>query len=99
DNLIVLNREMAYLSDSRRGAITDLERQYLDLIRRVIRDGQRAGLLKKRDPTATAFLLLSMLNGLDRWYDPRGPVGRKALARQLTEIFLQGAAEQPQAEE
>lgn len=93
DNLVVLNREMGQLSAARRQAVAGLERQYLDLIRGVIRQGQRAGSLKKQDPTVTAFLLLSMLNGLDSWYDPKGRVGRKALARQLSEVFLRGAQE------
>lgn len=91
-DLVVLNREMGQLSPARRKGVADLERQYLDLVRGVIREGQRTGSLKKQDPTVAAFLLLSMLNGLDAWYDPKGRVGRKALARQLIEIFLRGAA-------
>ena len=92
DNVVVLKGETGQLSAPRRKAIVVLERQYLDLIRKVILDGQRAGTFGNGDATVLAFSLLSMLNGLDAWYDPAGRIAPAELTRQIGDLFLRGVA-------
>jgi AcrR family transcriptional regulator len=89
-NLVVLNQQMRYLSASRRGQIERLERVYLNLIRSTIRDGQRQNVLQRSNPTVAAFLILAMLNTLDRWYNPRGSVRPPDLIKQVEETVLYG---------
>jgi len=93
-NLTVLNRDMGALTGAQREAIRSLEKQYLDLVRDVFRDGQKRGRFKKLDPTVAAFTLLGVLNSFDRWYDPAGPVSPDALVEHVETIFLNGVAEE-----
>ena len=93
-NLTVLNRDMGALTGAQREAIRALETEYLELVRGVLRDGQKRGRLRKLDPTVAAFTLLGVLNSFDRWYDPAGPVSPEALVEQVETIFLHGVAEE-----
>jgi AcrR family transcriptional regulator len=93
--LTVLNREMGHLAPEPRRDIVRLERQYLDLIRGLVREGQGRGALRSGDDTVAAYALLSVLNGLDRWYDPQGPVPPSALVRQIKTLFFDGMARTP----
>lgn len=93
-NLTVLNRDMGALTGTQRESIRSLEKQYLDLVRDVFRDGQKRGRFKKLDPTVAAFTLLGVLNSFDRWYDPAGPVAPDALVEHVETIFLNGVAEE-----
>jgi AcrR family transcriptional regulator len=95
DNLVVINRDRELLSPARRALIARLERRYLDLVRGVLRGGQKDGSLTPCDPTAAAFLLLSMLNHLDVWYDSGGKVKPDELPAFIGDLFLQGVAAKP----
>ncbi len=90
DNLKVLTYELGQLPEARRAEVQAIERQYLDLIRGIIHEGQLAGQLTDMDPTVAAFMLLSLMNGLHNWYDPRGPLGAAGLAQTIQRIFLSG---------
>ena len=89
-NLVVLNQQMRYLSPGRRRRIERLERVYLDLIRETVREGQRRNTLQRCNPTVAAFLILALLNTLDRWYDPRGFVRPSELVNQIEQTVLHG---------
>ena len=91
-NLTVLTREMGALSPGPRARIARLEHEYLDLIRGIIRDGQSAGVFRDLDPTVAAFSVLTLMNNLYDWYDPKGRVGPEELVVQLETILLQGLA-------
>ena len=91
DNLTVLNRDLNSLSVAPRAAIRELERAYLDLLRSAIVDGRKAGVVRRHlDPTVAAFTLLSALNTLNQWYDPKGRVGHRALVKQITTLLCDG---------
>ncbi|MCC6209775.1 MAG: TetR family transcriptional regulator [Burkholderiales bacterium] len=95
--LTVLNREMERLGARSRRAIERLERRYLDTLRRLLERGTRRGAFRRLDPSVAAFLLLTMLNGLDAWYDPRGAVGEEGLVRHIETVFLTGVLRRPAA--
>tara|TARA_Y100000031_G_scaffold98729_1_gene108191 strand:+ start:157 stop:726 length:570 start_codon:yes stop_codon:yes gene_type:complete len=97
--LVLLNREVHHLSRSPRQAIAALEREYLELVRGVIQRGQMAGIFKPLDPNLVAFSLLAVLNGLEGWYDPAGPVSRQHLLAQIGEITLAGILKQRNPED
>ena len=91
DNLTVLNRDLNSLSVAPRAAIRKLERAYLDLLRSAIVDGRKAGVVRRHlDPAVAAFTLLSALNTLNQWYDPKGRVGHRALVKQITTLLCDG---------
>ena len=93
-NLTVLNRDMGALTGQQREAVRALERDYLDLVRAVFRDGQRQGRFRRLDPTVSAFGLLGVLNTLDRWYDAAGPVPPAALVEQIETMLMRGFVEE-----
>ena len=97
--LVLLNREVHHLSPAPRQAIAVLERQYLELVRGVIRRGQKAGLFKPLDASLVAFSLLAVLNGLEGWYDPAGRISRRRLLAQIAEITLSGILKQTKPEQ
>jgi AcrR family transcriptional regulator len=89
-NLSIVFGQTPFLSPERRRRVVALEREYLDLVRGVIRDGQRRGAFRGVDATVAAFSLFALLNGFDAWYDPRGRIGPRALQRHLERLYLSG---------
>jgi len=96
-NLRVLTREMGALSPKPRARVAKLEHEYLDLIRGVIRDGQAAGLFRALDPTVAAFTMLTVMNNLFDWYDPRGRISPTTLVQQIETILFQGVTADAEA--
>jgi AcrR family transcriptional regulator len=90
--LAVLFGQIRYLSPARRRRVFAIERRYLDLVRGVVRAGQRAGMFRDVDPSVAAFSLFAMLNTLHAWYDPRGRVAPDALVTTLERLYLAGLA-------
>jgi AcrR family transcriptional regulator len=88
--LRVLKRELGFLSPRRKAEVVKIQRRYLDGLRAVLRRGMLRGQFVRLDPTVAAFLLLSMLNGLDDWYDPGGRMGADAIAAHIARVFLAG---------
>jgi AcrR family transcriptional regulator len=91
-NLRVLTREMGALSPEPRAKVATLEHEYLDLIRGVIRDGQAAGVFAPVDATIAAFTVLTVMNNLFDWYDPKGRIKPEALVGQIEAILFDGIA-------
>ncbi|MEJ2121025.1 MAG: TetR/AcrR family transcriptional regulator [Alphaproteobacteria bacterium] len=91
-NLRVLTREMGALSPKPRAQVAKLEHEYLDLIRGVIREGQAAGVFAPVDATVAAFTVLTVMNNLFDWYDPKGRIKPEALVGQIEAILFDGIA-------
>jgi len=91
-NLRVLTREMGALSPAPRARVAKLEHEYLGLIRGVIREGQAAGVFAPVDATVAAFTVLTVMNNLFDWYDPKGRIGPEALVGQIEAILFNGIA-------
>lgn len=91
-NLRVLTREMGALSPEPRNRVMKLEDEYLDLIRGVIREGQAAGVFAPVDATVAAFAVLTVMNNLFDWYDPKGRIKPAALVGQIEAILFDGIA-------
>lgn len=57
------------------------EKAFRSVLRRGVVDGSfRAGL----DPKTTSIFILSVLNAIERWYDPNGPLDRNQLVEEMT---------------
>lgn len=91
--LTVLFAQIRHLSSGRRRRVFAVERRYLDLVRGVVRAGQRAGVFRDVDPSVAAFSLFAVLNTLHSWYDPRGRVRSDALVGMLERLYLSGLAD------
>lgn len=90
NNLAILFEQGKYLSADRRRRVAAMEREYLELVRGVIREGRRRRSFQRVDPTVAAFSLFAMLNTLDGWYDPRGRIRPRALVAGLERLYLEG---------
>jgi AcrR family transcriptional regulator len=91
--LAVLFGQIRHVSPARRRRVLAIEREYLDLVRGVIRDGQRRGIFRRVDPSVAAFSMFAILNTLDAWYDRRGRVAPEALVADLERLYLAGLAQ------
>jgi AcrR family transcriptional regulator len=89
-DLVILFGQRRYLSPARQRRIIALERQYLDLVRAVIRDGVKRRVFRPLDPSLAAFALFAILNTLDAWYDRRGSLRAGELEKQIEELLLSG---------
>jgi AcrR family transcriptional regulator len=91
-DLVILFGQTRYLSPARQRRVVALERAYLDLVRSILRAGQRRGHFRRVDPTVAAFSLFATLNTLDGWYDPRGRIGRETLVSEVERLYFEGLA-------
>jgi AcrR family transcriptional regulator len=89
-DLVILFGQRRYLSPARQRRIIALERQYLDLVRAIIRDGVKQRVFRPLDPSLAAFALFAILNTLDAWYDRRGSLRAGELVKQIEELLLSG---------
>jgi AcrR family transcriptional regulator len=90
--LAVLFGQIRHVSPPRRRRVLAVEREYLDLVRGVIRDGQRRGVFRRLDPSVAAFSLFAILNTLAGWYDRRGRLEPETLVTHLERLYLAGLA-------
>jgi len=85
--------EMYSLSKDRLASIVALREGYVDLVRSVLRDAQKAGALREDiDVRYLTLALLGLLNRVLVWYRRRGPLSPVQLGQLLAVIFLAGIA-------
>jgi AcrR family transcriptional regulator len=91
--VVVENIDVArtYLNEARmldpehRSRIVAARDHYEEAVRSVIREGKADGsLAADADPKLASIFLLSILNAIERWYDPKGELDRSALIAELT---------------
>ena len=58
----------------------------------LVAEGVRRGVFRDVPPRLVVFGMLGMLNWLYKWYDPRGRLGVREVAAQLTNLALAGLA-------
>jgi AcrR family transcriptional regulator len=71
-----------------RSKISAKQRNYFELLRRLVREGMAAGELVADDPTVTAFALLSPGEHLIQWYRPTGRLSRKQVTERLVTMVM-----------
>jgi AcrR family transcriptional regulator len=77
--------EARMLDPESRSRIIAARDHYEDVFRRVIREGIDEGLFRADvDPKIGSILILSILNALERWYDPAGDLDRDSLIAELS---------------
>jgi AcrR family transcriptional regulator len=76
--------EARVLDAAHRSRIVDARDHYEEAFRGVIRDGKRDGSFSPDvDPKTASIFILSILNAVERWYRPDGPLDRDALVAEL----------------
>lgn len=86
----IMSTQADSLGPERNGVILARQREYLQLVRGIVREllaeHPDAGL----DETAVAFALLGSMNWLYKWYDPSGRLGPDDLADDFLQLFTFG---------
>jgi AcrR family transcriptional regulator len=77
--------EARSLDDPARRQIRDARNVYESRFRTVIADGiERGEFAVGTDPKIATIFILSVLNAVERWYDPAGPLGRDDLKGEIS---------------
>ena len=77
--------EARMLDAAHRSRIVGARDHYEEAFRGVIREGKVDGSFSADvDPKTASIFLLSVLNAIERWYRPDGPLDRAALVAELT---------------
>ena len=96
----VLSHEDDVLKDCHGAELAAIKREYYRICVGLVDDLAKAGLLKRLGQNAAAaggvatrtavMSLFGMMNWLYTWYKPRVDPGAEIIARQMSDIFLQG---------
>lgn len=82
--------EKAYLSDEHFEAISDKEREVIDTIAGMIREGIEKGMMKPMPPKIAAYGLVGMTAWSYRWVSQNGSLDIDRIADIYSEIMTQG---------
>lgn len=76
--------EARMLDGEHRARVLAARDHYEGAFRRAIADGVADGTFRRDiEPKSAAIFILSILNAIERWYKPQGPLDRAALVEQL----------------
>ncbi len=70
--------------------IADREKAYAGVVRKVIRRGMAAGVLRHQSETIATRMLLDVVNGALRWYQPRGNLSRAEVIDEVWRFVAAG---------
>lgn len=77
--------EARMLDADHRGRILEARDHYEGVFRNVLAEGMEDGSFRRGlDPKTGTIFILSMLNAIERWYDPKGRLDRSELVDELT---------------
>lgn len=83
--------EADVLDQTHRARVLAARDRYEQAFRQVLAEGRKDGSLRPSiDPTISAIFMLSILNAIDRWYDPEGRLDRCRLADAILAFTLAG---------
>jgi AcrR family transcriptional regulator len=94
DNVYVARtflNEARMLDAEHRERIVQARDHYEGVFRSVLADGVGDGSFRSDiDPKTSSIYILSVLNALERWYDPAGPLDRDELIADVTTFLITG---------
>ena len=83
--------EARMLDAEHRERVLKARDHYEGVFRSVVTDGVRDGSFRSDiDPKTASIYILSVLNALERWYDPAGPLSRDELTSELQRFVVDG---------
>ena len=91
DEVRTFLNEARALDDGHRERVVGARDRYEQAFRQVLTEGLDDGSFAPDvDPKLGAIFILSILNALDRWYRPGGPIGRDDLVEAIMRFVLEG---------
>jgi AcrR family transcriptional regulator len=100
EHVMIIDRHLPYVSVyvqeiAGRGISkewADMDREYMHLVEQVFVEGIDSGTFEASlDAKVAARSLIGALNWMTRWYEPGDPAQARAIAAQLSDVFLSGA--------
>ena len=99
DNLAVVRtylNEAWALDETRRSRVVAARDRYEAVLRSILSDGVDDGSFRPDlDPKIDAIFILSVLNAVERWYDPDGPIQGDALVDRILTFIGSGLSRRP----
>jgi AcrR family transcriptional regulator len=90
DRLILLVNEMNFLTEGNRFILVDKQRQYVRLIKSILKQLTDEDKMKEIDDSVATFAFFGMVHYTIKWYHKDGPITVDELARLFVEIFTRG---------
>jgi len=90
ERLILLVNEMNSLDKKHRHILVDKQRQYVHIIKSILKELVAQDKLKKIHPSVAVFAFFGMVHYTIKWYREEGPVGLDELADSFSEILTKG---------
>lgn len=90
DEQVILLNDLGALSKSEQKHIVDIERKIVDLIAGVLAENDIRGKLTPENKKIYTMMFVGIINYTYTWYDPKGDVKPRELARMATGLFLDG---------
>lgn len=90
DEQIILLNDIGALSRAEQKQIHAIEKQIVDLVGDAIVAADARGLVTPKTRKVYTMMLFGMINYTYTWYDAKGPVKPRDLARMATDLFFNG---------
>lgn len=102
-NLLVTNKEEAqiflnewkFLSDENRKLLIEKRREYEQYWIGILKDGITKKKIKSQNTELMLLFIMSVLNWVYQWYNPKGPFSTKEIADDFADKILNGIATEP----
>jgi hypothetical protein len=83
--------EARMLDEEHRARVIGARDRYEHAFREAIAAGVAGGEFRAdADAKISSIFILSILNAIERWYQPSGPIGREELVDRITDLALSG---------
>lgn len=80
------------LEASQRDEILRRRRKFDRFCRNLVRRGHEDGSIRPCDPMLTVFWIMGAINAIPRWFDPRGALSGRDVAREYTALLTEAIA-------
>ena len=90
ERLILLVNEMHSLNKKHRLILVDKQREYVRLIKSILKELADQNRLEKIHPSAAAFAFFGMVHYTIKWYHKKGSLSLDNLSEEFVQIFTKG---------
>lgn len=95
----VINHQWRFLSGEQLQLVVEKRRQYEDILKVIVEDGQRSGDFdSSQDIKILLLVVLGALNWTPEWYNPTGPESADEVGHRLADALLRGLQGQSSAQ-
>ena len=89
DNNLFRGASINHALDKRQEKIlVNIQRNIMELLRRILEDGQKAGVMDFKDLDVTTFAILGIIEHIPYWYRPDGRLSADELVQEVAELTL-----------